>query len=667
MQPDMNGKQRVIIDNVKPQVDCGKFPAKRVLGDVVKVEADIFCDGHDLLRAEILYKSPGTKDFKIAGMDQKINDRWQGSFNVSETGSYKFTIRAWVDHLKSWQRDLLRRIEAETVNDIDLQIGAEFIANMQSAYTDIPAADNRKLIDLHKLFTSSGKTEIKVEPVVLKELDALITKYPVRHDVSTYPRELLIDVERVKANFSSWYEAFPRSLGPDSKTHGTFVDCISFLPYIAEMGFDIWYLPPIHPIGLTKRKGKNNNVIAEDGEPGSPWAIGAETGGHKSILPELGSLDDFKKLMEKAKEYDIEIALDIAFQCSPDHPYIKGHPDWYRQRPDGTLQFAENPPKKYEDIYPINFETEDWENLWQELKSIFLYWIEAGVKIFRVDNPHTKSLAFWGWVISEIKKTNPETIFLAEAFTRPKVMYNLAKQGFTQSYTYFSWRNTKYELINYCEELVKTEVRDFFRPNFWPNTPDILPEYLQVTNRAGFIQRLALAATLSSNYGIYGPAFELMENKAIAPGKEEYLDSEKYELKHWDIDDKNSLRKIIARINLIRKENKALQNTHSLKFHEIDNEALICYSKASDDLSNIILVVVNLDPHYTHSGWLRFPLGEFELDPNSPFQVHDLLSGAYFLWYGERNYVEINPGIMPMHIFRIRRKVRSERDFDYFM
>lgn len=378
------------------------------------------------------------------------------------------------------------------------------------------------------------------------------------------------------------------------------------------MGFDVFYLPPIHPIGGTKRKGKNNSVEAQPGEPGSSWAIGNKNGGHKSLHPKLGSMEDFQELIAKAAEQEIEIAMDMAFQCSPDHPYVKEHPQWFRHRPDGSVPHAENPPKKHEDIYPLNFETEDWENLWEELKSVFLFWIDKGIKIFRVDNPHTKSFAFWGWAIQGIKKEHPDVIFLAEAFTRPKVMCHLAKQGFTQSYTYFTWRNTKYDLELYCQTLVNTEAREFFRPNFWPNTPDILPEFLQVCNKAGYIQRIALAATLSSNYGIYGPAFELMENQPVKPGKEEYLNSEKFEIKDWDLENPKSLKKIISRINTIRKENKALQNTHSLKFHDINNSALMCFSKTSDDFSNIILVVVSLDPHHTHSGWLHFPLREFK-------------------------------------------------------
>ncbi|MEJ2102529.1 MAG: alpha-amylase family glycosyl hydrolase [Desulfobacterales bacterium] len=433
------------------------------------------------------------------------------------------------------------------------------------------------------------------------------------------------------------------------------------------MGFDVLYLPPIHPIGQTHRKGKNNTPQAGPDDPGSPWAIGSPEGGHRAIHPRLGTLEDFRRFVDKAKEFGITVALDLAFQCSADHPYVREHPEWFRQRPDGTIQFAENPPKTYEDIYPINFETDSWQALWNELLDVVRFWIDQGVRIFRVDNPHTKPFAFWEWLIGEIKKERPEVIFLSEAFTRPKVMYRLAKLGFSQSYTYFTWRNTKWELAQNFKELTQTEVREFFRPHVWPNTPDILTEYLQMGGRAAFMVRLALAATLGANYGIYGPAFELCVNKARELGSEEYLDSEKYEIKHWDLDRLENLRDFIARINRIRKENPALQNDWSLRFHIIDNEQLICYSKHTEDFSNIILTVVNLDPHHTHSGWMQLPLAELNLDPHQPFQMHDLISGARYLWHGSRNYLELNPQNMPVHIFRLRRKIRTEHDFDYFM
>ena len=664
----MDGQQRVFIENIQPQINCGEFPVKRVIQDKLDVTADIYCDSHDVLSAELLYKYQKEDDWQAVEMEHEVNDKWKAGFSVTALGSYFYTVRAWVDHFKSWHRDILKKIDADVDYKVDLKIGALLVQETLDKIDDITEKDKNYLRKVEGKLTSEEATpEASTEPILSGKLFKTMVRYPVKKHISQFDKEYEVTVDRERANFSSWYEVFPRSLNPDGDKHGTFQDTINFLPYIEEMGFDVLYLPPIHPIGETNRKGKNNNVKSEPGEPGSPWAIGGKEGGHKTIHPELGTMEDFQELIEKAAEKGIEIAMDVAFQCSPDHPYVKKHPDWFKHRPDGTLQYAENPPKKYEDIYPIYFESEDWENLWEELKSVFIFWIEKGVKIFRVDNPHTKSLKFWGWAIKEIKKEHPDVIFLAEAFTRPKVMYNLAKQGFTQSYTYFTWRNTKYDIVTYCKELVETEPRQFFKPNFWPNTPDILPEFLQVANRAGYIQRLVLAATLSSNYGMYGPAYELMERTPTKPGKEEYLNSEKYEIKNWDINNSASLKKIISRINTIRKNNKALQNTHSLKFHHIDNEALVCYSKATDDLSNIILVVVSLDPHHTHSGWLHFPVREFGMEEHDPYRVHDLVSGAFYLWEGEHNFVEINPGVLPMHIFHVKRKVHSEQDFDYFM
>ena len=433
------------------------------------------------------------------------------------------------------------------------------------------------------------------------------------------------------------------------------------------MGFDVLYMPPIHPIGEVKRKGKNNSLEAGKDDPGSPWAIGSKHGGHKSIHPELGTLKDFKDLVKTAKEkYDIEIALDIAFQCAPDHPYVKEHPEWFKWRPDGTVQYAENPPKKYEDIYPINFETEDWRALWEELKSVMEYWADQGIKIFRVDNPHTKSFHFWEWAIEEIKRKHPDTLFLAEAFTRPKVMYNLAKLGFSQSYTYFAWRTNKWELTQYMSELTQSEVRDYFRPNFWPNTPDILHEYLQFGGRPAFVSRLVLASTLSANYGMYGPAFELLENTPREPGSEEYLNSEKYQVRHWELDDPRSLRELIGRINHVRRDNGALQQDWNLAFYPVDNEQIICYGKWNADFSNILVMVVNLDPYHRQSGWVTLPLQELGVDGHHPYQMHDLLTGARYLWNGERNYIELDPDGTQAHVFELLPRVRTERDFDYF-
>jgi starch synthase (maltosyl-transferring) len=460
---------------------------------------------------------------------------------------------------------------------------------------------------------------------------------------------------------------FPRSCAAQEGKHGTLQDCIARLPYVASMGFDVLYLPPIHPIGYSFRKGKNNILAANPEDVGSPWAIGAKEGGHKSIHPKLGTLEDFKRLVTKAKESGIEIALDIAYQCTPDHPYVKEHPQWFRKRPDGSIQYAENPPKKYQDIYPLDFESDDWRALWEELKSIILFWAEQGVRIFRVDNPHTKSFPFWQWVIPEVKKSYPDAIFLAEAFTRPKVMYRLAKVGFSQSYTYFAWRNTKAELTEYFTEITRTEVADFFRPNLWPNTPDILTEYLQFGGRPAFMARLVLAATLGASYGIYGPAFELCENTARDPGSEEYLNSEKYEIRHWDWERADSLKEFIGMVNRIRRDNPALRGDRGLLFHNVDNPELICFSKRTEDLTNVIVVVVNLDPHHIQSGWVELPMEDLGLDPHQPIQMHDLLTDARHLWHGTKSYVELAPQSVPAHVFRVRHRIRREQDFDYFL
>lgn len=459
----------------------------------------------------------------------------------------------------------------------------------------------------------------------------------------------------------------------DPGKHNTLRDAEAMLPYIAGMGFDVVYLPPIHPIGHTHRKGKNNAPVAERDDVGSPWAIGAETGGHTALHPDLGTLEDFRRFVRQAEANGLEVALDIAFQASPDHPWVKEHPEWFRWRPDGTIQYAENPPKKYEDIYPFDFGTADFtdsstpSDLWQALRDVFLFWHEQGVRIFRVDNPHTKPLPFWEWLIADVKERDPGVIFLSEAFTRPKMMYRLAKLGFTQSYTYFAWRNTKWELEQYFTELTRTEVREYFRPNLWPNTPDILTEYLQTGGRPAFVARLVLAATMGASYGIYGPAFELFEGRAREPGSEEYLDSEKYQSRQWELDRPDSLRGLIARVNRIRREERALQGDDTLRFHPVDNDLLIAYTKHLDKPSNLILVVVNLDPYHVQSGWLELALDELGVPSHEPYQVRDLLGGASYLWQGPRNYVELNPHVVPAHIFRVGRRVRTEQDFEYFM
>ncbi len=654
---------RVVIENVRPAVDGGRFAVKRTVGEKVRVSADIFADGHDALGAVVLYRRIAAPDWIEVPMRELGNDRWEGTFTVAEIGSYEYTVVGWVDHFESWRRAFEKKFMAGQDVAVDLLIGTELIERAAARASAVDAQA------LHAwaaaLRAEAGKTE-SAHAALNQELARIARKYPDRSHAAHHDRCFPLWVDRERARFSSWYEMFPRSCG-EGERHGTFADCERRLDYVASMGFDVLYLPPIHPIGETKRKGRNNAPAAEPGDPGSPWAIGAEEGGHKAIHPELGTLEDLRRLRERAAERGIELALDIAFQATPDHPYVREHPEWFRRRPDGSIQYAENPPKKYEDILPFDFESRQWRELWEELKSIFVFWLEQGIRIFRVDNPHTKTFAFWEWVIAEIRKEYPETILLSEAFTRPKVMYRLAKLGFTQSYTYFTWRNTKSELTQYLTELTQTEVCEYFRPNFWPNTPDILPEYLQYDGRPAFAIRLVLAATLSSNYGIYGPAFELLENTPLAPGREEYLHSEKYEIKRWNLDRPESLRDFIARVNRIRRENPALQSNQRLRFHDIDNDQLIAYSKSTEDFSNLIVVVVNLDPFHTQSGWLQLPLEEFRLDVRQSFQVHDLLANARFFWQGGRNYVELNPYVAPAHIFLVRRKVRTERDFDYYM
>src|SRR5215831_7379259 len=624
--------QRVVIRGVQPEIECGRFPIKRVIGESVVVEADIFADGHDSVEAVVRYRRESDEAWSEISMDALGNDRWRAEFPVDDLGQYIYTIAGWIDPFQTWYKDFLKRIAAGQDITVDLQIGKALLNS---------AAERASGDDAQKLELAARN----LHPEEINDrLAALASSYPDRTNATHY-KELRVTVDRIKARFSTWYEMFPRSCG-------TFKDCEAILPQIADMGFDVLYFPPVHPIGAAFRKGKNNSRQAQPGEPGSPWAIGGKEGGHKAVHPDLGTLEDFRHLVHAAEQKGIEIALDLAYQCSPDHPYVKEHPEWFRHRPDGTIQYAENPPKKYEDIYPFEFDSPHWRPLWQELKSVVEFWIEQGVRIFRVDNPHTKPFDFWEWMIRDLKKKNPELIFLAEAFTRPNIMYHLAKLGFTQSYTYFTWRNSKQELTDYLTELTQTEVREFFRPNFWPNTPDILHEYLQVGGRPAFISRLVLAATLSSNYGIYGPAYELFENVPREPRSEEYLKSEKYEIKHRNLYDPASLRPLISRVNAIRKENPALQSNQNLQFHRVDNDKLICYSKRTADKGNLIVTIVNLDPQWSQSGFVKLPMEELGIDVRHPYRMVDLLTGATFTWQGPANYVELRPYELPVHILR---------------
>jgi starch synthase (maltosyl-transferring) len=652
----------VIIEGVTPEIDGGRFAAKGTLGERLAVEADIFTDGHDALAAVLLYRCEQDTDWTEVAMDPLINDRWRGTLALTTLGRYRYSVLAWVDPFTSWHHGLRKKVEADQDVTVDLRTGATLVRETAAR----ARGRDRRALAGHADTLEAGGADA-VAAALAADLSTLMAKHPDRRLATSYAKELAVLVDRERARFSSWYELFPRSCAAGEGVHGTFADCERRLPYVASMGFDVLYLPPIHPIGTTHRKGKNNAVICGPDDPGSAWAIGAASGGHTDIHPALGTLADFRRLVAKATEHNLEIALDIAFQCTPDHPYVTAHPEWFRHRPDGTIQYAENPPKKYQDIYPLEFETEAWRELWDELTGVVQFWIDQGVRIFRVDNPHTKPFAFWEHLIGTIKERHPEVIFLAEAFTRPKVMYRLAKLGFTQSYTYFAWRNTKWELTEYFTELTQTEVHDFFRPNLWPNTPDILTEYLQFGGRPAFVARLILAATLGASYGIYGPAFELCENVPLRTGSEEYLNSEKYEIRHWDLDRADSLRELVARVNAIRREHPALQSNASLRFHPVDNEHIIAYSKHTDDLDDVILSVVNLDPHHVQSGWVELPLDALRLDAHQPYQVHDLITGARYLWQGARNYVELSPHVVPAHIFQLRRRTHREQDFDYFL
>ncbi|HTV17496.1 MAG TPA: alpha-1,4-glucan--maltose-1-phosphate maltosyltransferase [Polyangiaceae bacterium] len=684
-----DGRSRVIIDAVEPSIDGG-YAAKRIVRERVTISADLISDGHDAVAGELLLRRPAAQgEVRPAGaqpFDRAIpleplgNDRFAASFVPDAVGRWQYSIRAWVDHFASFRRGLARKVEAGQEVAIDLLVGAELVASAAARAT----GDDRAALQsaAFALGDRSAPAHERSVRATSPELAALMARHPDTSHASLSPSWLALWVDRERARFSAWYEMFPRSTGERGK-HGTFATAAERLPYIAAMGFDVLYLPPIHPIGHTFRKGKNNQPSAGPDDVGSPWAIGSEEGGHKSIHPELGTLDDFDEFRAQASRHGLELALDVALQVTPDHPYVKEHPEWFKRRPDGTIQYAENPPKKYQDIYPFDFECEDWQGLWLELKSIFEFWMARGVRIFRVDNPHTKSLPFWRWCIAELTAREPDTLFLAEAFTRPKLMYSLAKAGFTQSYTYFTWRHTGRELAEYVREITTPPVSDFFRPNFWPNTPDILPEHLQHAGRSAFALRLVLAATLSSNYGVYGPVYELMENQPRA-GVEEYVDNEKYELRSWDIQRQDSLRALMARINQIRKENAALQH-NLVTFHPCDNELLLCFSKRDPDGENSVLVIANMDVHHAQVGWVDLDLPDLLARPpgaathaatsaqqpahhqQQPVQLHDLLSDSRYFSEGRRLYVRLEPGAAPAHIFRLRRRARSEHDFDYFV
>ncbi|HEX3998758.1 MAG TPA: alpha-1,4-glucan--maltose-1-phosphate maltosyltransferase [Pirellulales bacterium] len=660
------GRRRVAIEGISPQVDGGRWPVKRIQNDTVVVEANVFADGHDEVRAVLLLRHEHDEHWSQLPFEPLGNDRWRTSFVVEQLGTYRYTVCGWIDRFSTWRHDFEKRVAAGSDVLVDLAIGARLVE--ETADRAGPGADGVRLTALAAILDGSHDAAARSRLAVDAELLELMEKYPDLELSTTYEPELRLSVERPLAGFSAWYEMFPRSASAVPGRHGTFADCEARLPYVAQMGFDILYLPPIHPIGMAFRKGKNNATTAQPGDFGSPWAIGGADGGHKACHRELGTIKDFRRLLAAAKTHGIEIALDLAYQCSPDHPYAAEHPEWFLRRPDGTIQYAENPPKKYQDIYPFYFETSAWRPLWEELKSVVTFWIGEGVRVFRVDNPHTKPFAFWEWLIGDIRRQYPDVIFLAEAFTRPKIMYRLAKLGFTQSYTYFSWRNTRQELAEYFQELTQPELRNIFRPNLWPNTPDILPEYLQTGGRGAFVTRLILAATLGANYGIYGPAFELCESQPMRAGSEEYLNSEKYELRSWPLDRPDSLRELIGRVNRIRRGNPALQRDANIEFHPVDNAAqqLLCYSKRTDDFSNRIVVVANLDPRVAQAGMVHLQLDRLGIPGDQPYLMHDLLSDKSYGWRGSDGYVELAPDKVAAHVFQVRRWLRSEGGVEVF-
>ena len=642
----MQNQTRIIIESVKPQLDGGSFYIKRIVNQKVIVSAHVFADGHDVVECCVKFKHEKDKKWSEVRMSPIENDEWEAEFIVEKQGFYSYFIEGWVDYALNWQHGTERKINDNQHVKSELLEGAEYC---QAILKEVTKEEKAYLNSAIKAFQDAKLYDSAIEIALSDELHQIFKKYPTR-TLANSSAELKVYVDRKKALFSTWYEFFPRSASETPGKHGTFKDCERLLPRVAEMGFDTLYFPPIHPIGEVNRKGKNNATTAEKGDVGSPWGIGSKHGGHKSTHPELGTIDDFKSLVKKAQSMGIEVAMDYALQAAPDHPYVKDFPQWFKWRPDGTVQYAENPPKKYQDIQPIYFESGDWKNLWKELLDVALFWVEeCGIRVFRVDNPHTKPFYFWGWLIGEIKKKHPDVLFLSEAFTRPKIMNELAKQGFSQSYTYFTWRNTKAELIEYLTELTQTEQKEFFRPNFWPNTPDILPFALQTGNESVYLQKYFLAATLSSSVGIYGPAYEYLVHKPMAKGKEEYLNSEKYEVYHWDWEAKNKLTTLITRINHIRKQQESLQQTNNIVFCKTDNEQLIAYYKFNDAKTDHTLMVCSLNAQNPLQAVVRLPLEEIG---NQPVKVTDLITGNSYYWDKEWNFVELHPAL-PFHLFKI--------------
>jgi starch synthase (maltosyl-transferring) len=645
----MQNQSRIVVENIAPQLNEGTVFIKRVVDEIVNVTADVLVDGHDVLQASLLYKHESEKTWQETRMYATSNDEYAASFITTKQGFYSYKIEGWVDYALNWQHGIERKIDDYQHVNSELLEGAELLFDLIAS---VNSDDKEYLHHLISIFKNSDSYPEAIKEAVSKKLHIILKNNPKKILTQT-SAEYKVYVDRLKARFSTWYEFFPRSASEEEGKHGTFNDCYRLLPRIAHMGFDTLYFPPIHPIGEVNRKGKNNTTVAQNGDVGSTWGIGSKHGGHKDIHPELGSLEDFKNLIAKAKELGIEVAMDYALQAAPDHPWVTEHPDWFKWRPDGTVQYAENPPKKYQDILPIYWESKDYKNLWQECLDTLFYWIDCGINVFRVDNPHTKPYYFWGWIVTEVKKKHPDVLFLAEAFTRPKIMHQLAKQGYTQSYTYFTWRDSKHELIAYMNELTQTDQKEFMRPNFWPNTPDINPYHLQGAPESKYLIRYALAATLSSNIGIYGPVFEQMIDTPIA-GKEEYYMSEKFQLCQYDWFKENKVTTLIAIINNIRKENESYQQTNNIQFLETGNDQLIAFYKWNQDSSNETLTVISLDAYNSQSGSVKLPLHDLGVNYGHKVEVVDLVTRNSYNWYNETNYVQLH-ATLPFHIFKINK------------
>ena len=645
----MQNQSRIVVQNIAPQLNEGTVFIKRVVDEIVNVTADVLVDGHDVLQASILYKHESEKRWQETRMHATSNDEYAASFITTKQGFYSYKIEGWVDYALNWQHGIERKIDDYQHVNSELLEGADLLFDFIAS---VNSDDKEYLHHLISIFKNPNSYAEAVKEAVSKKLHLILKNNPKKLLTQT-SAEYKVYVDRLKARFSTWYEFFPRSASEEEGKHGTFNDCHRLLPRIAHMGFDTLYFPPIHPIGEVNRKGKNNTTVAQNGDVGSTWGIGSKHGGHKDIHPELGSLEDFKNLITKAKELGIEVAMDYALQAAPDHPWVTAHPDWFKWRPDGTVQYAENPPKKYQDILPIYWESKDYKNLWQECLDTLFYWINCGINVFRVDNPHTKPYYFWGWIVTEVKKKHPDVLFLAEAFTRPKIMHQLAKQGYTQSYTYFTWRDSKHELIAYMNELTQTDQKEFMRPNFWPNTPDINPYHLQGAPESKYLIRYALAATLSSNIGIYGPVFEQMIDTPIA-GKEEYFMSEKFQLCQYDWFKENKVTTLISIINNIRKENESYQQTNNIKFLETGNDQLIAFYKWNQDRTNETLTVISLDAYNSQSGSVKLPLHDLGVNYGRKVEVIDLVTRNSYNWYNESNYVQLH-AILPFHIFKINK------------